>query len=73
MQSHEQTNQVRIDWIVSQREAGKTYEHIGSSLEKAGHPPNITKNRVKEIIKQHRPDLMGSVNHLKKRTARQWF
>lgn len=72
MQIHEQTNPERIAHIVAQREKGVTYEKIGSTLEKAGFGPNITKNRIKEIIKQHRPDLMGSVAHLKKRAGCRW-
>lgn len=50
----------RTEWIINKRTEGKTYEYIARNLEKAGFGPNVTKQRIKEIIKKNRPDLMGS-------------
>lgn len=55
----------RIALIVSMRESGREYEVIGSSLERRGFGPNLSKDRVRKIVKTHRPDLLGSVRNRK--------
>lgn len=55
----------RLAHIIAKREVGQTYEQIAKGLVKAGFKHNLTKVRVQTLIKQHRPDLMGSILHRK--------
>lgn len=58
----------RVAFVVEKRSLGWTYERIGNALASLGGP--ITKQRVKEIVKVHRPDLMGSQADVRKRIRR---
>lgn len=55
----------RLKWILAKRSEGMTYEAIGKGLERAGLGQNVTKQRVRHLVRQHRPDLLGSSTRLK--------
>ena len=56
----------RIAFIVECRARGMSYNQVGLCLERKGFGPCLSAQRVKEIVKQHRPDLMGSVSALRR-------
>lgn len=62
------TRDERVAFVLEKRQLGWTYERIGKALAALGGA--ITKQRVKEIVKVHRPDLMGSRSDVRKRIRR---
>lgn len=50
----------RTEYIIARREEGWTYDAIANSLKDAGFGHNLVKSRVMAIIRNKRPDLLGS-------------
>ncbi len=56
---------LRLEYIIAQREAGKTYQWIADSLIDAGFHFNVSKMRIRDLMEVYRPDLLGRVCHLR--------